>query len=161
MGRTSNPKWLIYVRESLFDSSAQIRIEAINAFSELCDVEMAEELTELIDDPELSVQLATIFALKKIGGRQSVMLLIKSLKNPEPEVISASIDSLRFISQEDNVDLNLFNESNELGKKKNPSEKEDNVLTLNKLVNQVPRQMIPSIQRDLNSFHNLLRSLVP
>ena len=127
MGRTSNPKWLIYVRESLFDSSAQIRIEAINAFSELCDVEMADELTELIDDTELSVQLATIFSLKKIGGKKSVTLLIKSLKNPEPEVVSASIDSLRFISQEDNIDPNLFNESNELGKKENLSEKEDNV----------------------------------
>jgi HEAT repeat protein len=125
MGRTSNPKWLIYVRESLFDSSTSIRIEAINAFSELCDVEMADELTELIEDPELSVQLATIFALKKIGGRQSVTLLIKSLKSPEPEVVSASIDSLRFISHEDNIDLNLFNDSNELGKKKIPSEKEE------------------------------------
>ena len=126
MGRTSNPKWLIYVRESLFDSSTSIRIEAINAFSELCDVEMADELTELIEDPELSVQLATIFALKKIGGRQSVTLLIKSLKSPEPEVVSASIDSLRFISHEDNVDLNLFNDSNEFGKKKIPSEKDKN-----------------------------------
>lgn len=125
MGRTANLKWLIYVRESLFNSSTRIRIEAIKAFPELCDVEMAEELTELIDDPELSVQLATIFALKKIGGRQSVTLLIKSLKSPEPEVVSASIDSLRFISHEDNFELNLFNDINEHAKKEIASENKD------------------------------------
>jgi HEAT repeat protein len=98
MGRNCDPTWLPILLNELSAVDAEARYEAAVACGELGEEEAVTYLIELIDDPDIDVQMAAIQALGKIGGPRAKNILqncLKSTKTAISEIASQALDELK------------------------------------------------------------------
>ncbi|NQW20005.1 MAG: HEAT repeat domain-containing protein [Chloroflexi bacterium] len=104
MGRTSNPKWVDHVLPDLEHDVAAVRYEATMAIGELGDEQHLRALQAPLDDSDLTVQLAAISAVERIGGDAAKNQLQQLLVSPEPRVVELAQQALQTLKHEDDLD---------------------------------------------------------
>jgi HEAT repeat protein len=104
MGRTSNPKWVARVVPDLEHDVVSIRYEATMAMGELGDEEHLSALEAPLDDADLTVQLAAISAVERIGGDIAKGQLERKLVSPEPRVVELVQQALQTMKDEEDLD---------------------------------------------------------
>ncbi len=104
MGRTSNPKWADYVIKDLEHDIVSLRYEAIMAIGEVGDERHLRALQTSLDDADLTVQLAAISAVDRIGGDLAKTQLEQQLANPEPRVVELAQQALETMKEEEDLD---------------------------------------------------------
>jgi len=104
MGRTSNPKWVDKVIADLEHDVVSVRYEATMAMGELADEEHLSTLEAPLDDADLTVQLAAISAIERIGGDIAKGQLEKKLLSPEPRVVELVQQALQTMKDEEDLD---------------------------------------------------------
>jgi HEAT repeat protein len=104
MGRSSDPKWIDNVLSHLEHDVASIRYEAAMAMGELGDEEHLHALEVPLDDADLTVQLAAISAVERIGGEVAKGLLELLLVSPEPRVVELVQQALQTMKDEEDLD---------------------------------------------------------
>lgn len=104
MGRTSDPRWVSYVLPDLEHDDASIRYEAAMAMGELGDEEHLHSLDVSLDDADLTVQLAAISAVERIGGDVAKSQLEQLLVSSEPRVVELVQQALQAMKDEEDLD---------------------------------------------------------
>ncbi|MBT5627812.1 MAG: HEAT repeat domain-containing protein [Chloroflexi bacterium] len=104
MGRTSNPKWVDRVIPDLEHDVVSIRYEATMAMGELGDEEHLTALEAPLDDADLTVQLAAISAVERIGGDVARGQLERKLVSTEPRVVELVQQALQTMKDEEDLD---------------------------------------------------------
>ncbi len=104
MGRTSDPKWIEYVIPDLEHDSASVRYEAAIAMGELGDEHHLRVMDAPLDDEDLTVQLAAISAVERIGGDAAKAKLELKLASPEPQVVELVQQALQTMKDEKDLD---------------------------------------------------------
>ncbi len=104
MGRTSDPKWVDRVVPDLEHDAASIRYEAAMAMGELGDERHLHALEAPLDDVDLTVQLAAISAVERIGGDTAKSLLELKLVSTEPRVVELVQQALQTLKDEEDLD---------------------------------------------------------
>ncbi|OGO31992.1 MAG: hypothetical protein A2136_05815 [Chloroflexi bacterium RBG_16_54_11] len=85
MGRSANTRWRTQVEQMLTHTRPGVRAEAASAAGELEIRTATPTLMELLDDPDLDVRLASIWALSQIGGDGVREALENQLENTEDD----------------------------------------------------------------------------
>ena len=104
MGRTSDPKWIGYVIPDLEHNAASVRYEAAMAMGELGDEHHLRVMDAPLDDEDLTVQLAAISAVERIGGDAAKAKLELKLASPEPQVVELVQQALQTMKDEEDLD---------------------------------------------------------
>ncbi len=103
MGRSANTRWNQQVLKMLTDSQPRIRAEAASAAGELEITEALPTLLELLDDPDLDVRMATIWALSQVGGNGVRLALENMLEttdiDEEADQIENALENLDFTEE--------------------------------------------------------------
>lgn len=97
MGKSYDRSWLPMVINELSSSKSAMRYEAATASGELEDEEASPHLVELLDDPDIEVQLVAIRALGKIGGSMAKKYLKSCLGSQQEEIRQATAEALQVI----------------------------------------------------------------
>lgn len=100
MGRSADEKWHPYILEMLDHKIPSIRYEAARAAGELEIRGAADQLFDLVDDPDEDTRLASIWSLTQIGG-EGVPELIEDLldeadNEEDIEFLEAAVENLAF-----------------------------------------------------------------
>lgn len=97
MGRTCDSQWISWILQDLDSMDPSIRCEAVNACKEIGGQLCVPKLMSLVEDEELEVQIAAIWALASVGGDQIRIYLEQvsnSIDNAElVEVIQAALST--------------------------------------------------------------------
>ncbi|MBN4064368.1 HEAT repeat domain-containing protein [Dehalococcoides mccartyi] len=104
MGRTSNPMWVDKVIPDLEHDVVSVRYEATMAMGELGDEQHLKVLDAPLDDEDLTVQLAAISAVERIGGDVAKDMLQLKLVSTEPRVVELVQQALQTLKDEDDLD---------------------------------------------------------
>ena len=104
MGRTSDPKWIEYVIPDLEHDVASVRYEAAMAMGELGGEHHLRVMDAPLDDEDLTVQLAAISAVERIGGDVAKAKLELKLASPEPQVVELVQQALQTMKDEEDLD---------------------------------------------------------
>jgi HEAT repeat protein len=104
MGRTSDPKWIDHVIPDVEHDVASIRYEATMAMGELGDEPHLRALQGALDDEDLTVQLAAISAVERIGGDTAREQLQQLLVSTEPRVVELVQQALQTMKDEEDLD---------------------------------------------------------
>ena len=104
MGRTSDPKWADRVVEDLEHDLVSVRYEATMAIGELGDEAHLRALEVPLDDEDLTVQLAAISAVERIGGDVAKDMLELRLVSSEPRVVELVQQALETMKEEEDLD---------------------------------------------------------
>lgn len=104
MGRTSDPKWVEHVTPDLEHDVVSIRYEAAMAMGELGDERHLQAMEAPLDDADLTVQLAAISAIERIGGDAAKAMLELKLVSPEPRVVELVQLALQTMKDEEDLD---------------------------------------------------------
>ena len=104
MGRTSDPKWIEYVIPDLEHDVASVRYEAATAMGELAEEHHLRVMDAPLDDEDLTVQLAAISAVERIGGDAAKAKLELKLASPEPQVVELVQQALQTMKDEEDLD---------------------------------------------------------
>jgi hypothetical protein len=104
MGQTSDPKWIGYVIPDLEHDAASVRYEAAMAMGELGDEHHLRVMDAPLDDEDLTVQLAAISAVERIGGDVAKAKLELKLSSPEPQVVELVQQALQTMKDEEDLD---------------------------------------------------------
>lgn len=75
MGRSVDTRWASQVRQEIFSPNPELRYEAARACGELQLAEAVTDLEELVDDADLEIQEAALWALGQIGGDKARTIL--------------------------------------------------------------------------------------
>lgn len=75
MGRSADTRWADQVQQELFSPNPALRYEAARACGELQLSESVDRLEELMEDVDIEVQEATLWALGQIGGHKARQIL--------------------------------------------------------------------------------------
>ena len=131
MGRSANSDWESKVLPMLDDRRPEVRLEAATAAGGLESKAAVQRLLELLDDDDIQVRLAAIWALSEIGGPGVRNALTTMLENTEDEeeaqLLEDALDNLSFTDgsggfelldvgegdEEDDEDLDYFEEDEE------------------------------------------------
>ncbi len=104
MGRTSDPKWADHVVQDLEHDVVSVRYEATMAIGEIGDESHLRALEAPLDDVDLTVQLAAISAVERIGGDFAKSQLEQCLASPEPRVVELAQQALETMKEEADLD---------------------------------------------------------
>jgi HEAT repeat protein len=89
IGRNINPEeWTETLRESMGSDDPDMRREAVLAAADYENT--VADLGDLVDDPDLSVRLATITALGQMGGPEARDILVYCYESDDPEIRKAA-----------------------------------------------------------------------
>ncbi len=97
IGRNCDPVWTSELVQQMGSRDPAIRREAAEAAADYEDTVAA--LSDLADDPDLSVRLAAISSLGTIGGPEAYEVLVYCYENPDPAIKKAAVDALREIEE--------------------------------------------------------------
>ncbi|NIW46789.1 MAG: hypothetical protein GWN30_19145, partial [Gammaproteobacteria bacterium] len=110
-----NNQWIPQIIENLSHEEPQIRMEAAQSAGLLGSQQAVPHLLQLIDDPEVEVKLAAIWALSEVGGMDARAalegLLKKSQDENEIDFLEDALENIDF--NELNLDFELFDISPE------------------------------------------------
>lgn len=104
MGRTSDPKWADHVVQDLEHDAVSVRYEATMAIGEVGDESHLRALEAPLDDIDLTVQLAAISAVERIGGDLAKSQLEQRLASPEPRIVELVQQALETMKEEEDLD---------------------------------------------------------
>ena len=104
MGQTSDPRWIEYVIPDLEHDAASVRYEATMAMGELAEEHHLRVMDAPLDDEDLTVQLAAISAVERIGGDVAKAKLELKLASPEPQVVELVQQALQTMKDEEDLD---------------------------------------------------------
>ena len=93
LGEMRNDDGYKAILEMLKDKAAEVRVEAVKALAKFEKKEALAELVKLYDD-EASVRRVAVETIAKIGGPDSVDLLIPALENDDYTVKRIAVDEL-------------------------------------------------------------------
>lgn len=109
MGRSADDRWGEIAKHELDAADPEMRYEAARACGELEYTPATRRLTELVDDVDEDVQLASVWALGQIGGdkaRQTLQAVLESNAEHLHEEAEAALDELEF--KGNNLDFAMF-----------------------------------------------------
>jgi len=95
MGRSADPRWKDTVVRQLHHPSPAMRYEAARACGELVARDAVPDLVELVEDVDLEVQEAALWALGQIGGDLARLTLERYLKADSDALRSAANEALQ------------------------------------------------------------------
>lgn len=104
MGRTSHPRWAEWVVQDLDHDVVSVRYEAAMAIGEVGGEEHLPAVQIALDDADLTVQLAAISAVERIGGEVAKGHLEKCLTSSEPRVVELAEQALETMKEEEDLD---------------------------------------------------------
>jgi len=126
MGRSANSHWNPMVLEVLNHTQPGVRAEAASAAGELEIKKAKPILLELLEDPDIDVRLAAIWALSQVGGsgvREALENYLESIDDSEEaDQIDNALENLEFT--EELRDINLLEISEDGDDSYDPSEDE-------------------------------------
>ena len=93
MGKSCNLSWLSIPLKELSNVDPEIRYESAGACGELEENKSIPYIIELINDPDMDVQLATIQTLSKLGGAETKEYLKQCLSNTSDAICQAAEQS--------------------------------------------------------------------
>jgi len=118
MGRSCDSRWEVKVRSAITHQSFEIRKEAIRTAGELELVNVRPVLLEFLDDSDIEIRMAAVWALSKIGGSsiRGILenLIEKSSTEKEIDIIENALENLVFDQSLGNFDISDFEESTDL-----------------------------------------------
>lgn len=81
-------EWRPFLIQSATDTKepARLRAECISILGEAKDGGAAKALTELLEDEEIEVRCSSLEALAKMGGKEVVGHVVRSLNSPDPSL---------------------------------------------------------------------------
>ena len=94
MGRNMNVRWAPLLLKELQSNEPAMRYEAAHAVGELGEQANVPALLPLLDDPDLEVQLAAIWALGQLGGRVAMQELQMRSEDDDDAIREAVDDAL-------------------------------------------------------------------
>ena len=98
MGRTMDQEWTPIIMHELNNTRAAMRYEAAHAAGEMTLEDALPRLSELIDDPDLEVRLASIWALGQIGGKPAAEALTRALNSDNEAIREAAKEAIHEIA---------------------------------------------------------------
>jgi HEAT repeat protein len=98
MGRNMDPRWQPTVLNELESQRPAMRYEAARAAGEMALEDALPLLTRLIDDPDLEVRLAAVWALGQVGGKPAAEALVKALRSDNPAMREAAQEAMEEIA---------------------------------------------------------------
>jgi HEAT repeat protein len=109
MGRSANPRWNPKVLKMLTHERPAVRAEAASAAGELEIIAAVPTLLELLDDVDLDVRMASIWALSQVGG-EGVRSALESMleiteDDEEANQIENALENLDFTEEMRNLAL--------------------------------------------------------
>jgi hypothetical protein len=109
MGRSCDRRWRSIVLKELESTSVEMRYEAARASGELGLRQAVPLLGRMMDDADLQIQEASIWALGQIGGPEAKRILDNAYENADEELAAALDDALaEHALQEGELDLALY-----------------------------------------------------
>lgn len=103
MGRSANPRWNPLVLKKLSHTHPGVRAEAASAAGELEIAEAVPVLIEMLEDSDLDVRLASIWALSQLGGkgvREALENLLETTDlDEEADQIDSALENLDFTEE--------------------------------------------------------------
>lgn len=103
MGRSANSHWNPQVLKMLTHTHPGVRAEAASAAGELEITKAVPMLVELLDDSDLDVRMAAIWALSQVGGtgvREALENLLETTEDDEEaDQISNALENLDFTDE--------------------------------------------------------------
>jgi HEAT repeat protein len=93
IGHNLAPEWTPVLAEQMASEDPGIRREAAEAAAAYEDA--VDALSDMVDDPVISVQLAAISSLGKIGGAEAKDILIFCFESEDPVIKKAATAALR------------------------------------------------------------------
>lgn len=109
MGRSANSRWNSRVLKMLDHNQPMIRAEAASAAGELEIGEAKPILLEMLDDSDIDVRMASIWALSQIGGAGVRRALEKRLETTDDEEeadqIGKALENLEFTDEMRSINL--------------------------------------------------------
>jgi HEAT repeat protein len=113
MGRSADLRWRGMARAELQNPEAAMRREAARTCGELEVSAAQRDLLLLLDDDELDVRLAAIYALGRIGGQQAQEALRIMEQSEEPQEAEAATLALEEILFYGGTDIALHDDLDE------------------------------------------------
>ncbi len=117
MGRSADPKWNSRVVEMLEHQRPLVRAEAASAAGELEIKSAVPSLLKILDDSDLDVRMAAIWALSQLGGKGVRKALEKMLDATDDEdeasLLENALDNLDFTEDLGTIALLNISESDE------------------------------------------------
>lgn len=103
MGRSMRPTWYPYIERELGSRSPALRYEAARAVGELGaeGQAMVAGLIALVDDDDLEVALAAIWALGQVGGEHARRVLRRIARSNDAARRQAAVDALEELALDD------------------------------------------------------------
>lgn len=95
MGRSADARWKDTVARQLHHPSPAMRYEAARACGELLVRDAVPDLVELVEDVDLEVQEAALWALGQIGGDMARLTLERYLESDSAALRAAANDALQ------------------------------------------------------------------
>ncbi len=86
MGQNCDISWLPILLKELTSTDVEMRYEAAGACGEMGEEEAVHHVIELINDPDIDVQLSAIHALGRIGGSKAKECLQHCLQNSDEAI---------------------------------------------------------------------------
>lgn len=94
MGRSMDERWQQTVMAELQSDLPAMRYEAARAAGEMVLEDSVPDLIEMVEDGDLEVRLAAVWALGQIGGKPAAQALALALKSEEPAMREAAQEAL-------------------------------------------------------------------
>ncbi|MBF6612319.1 MAG: HEAT repeat domain-containing protein [Chloroflexi bacterium] len=98
MGRSMDPRWEQVILDELESNHPAMRYEAAHAAGEMVLSDALPQLVRMIEDRDLEVRLAAIWALGQIGGKPATEALSQALQSDEPAIKEAAQEAMGEIS---------------------------------------------------------------
>lgn len=92
MGGSADQRWLPIIQEELSSPSPDMRAEAAQAAGAIGSADMIDSLETLLDDEELEVAIAAVYALGQIGGDRAFGLLSDLSESSENDELVDAVD---------------------------------------------------------------------
>jgi HEAT repeat protein len=111
MGRSADPRWRPLVLAELSSTDAAMRFEAARASGELEMSEAVSQLIDLVDEADVEIRNAAIWALGRIGGHEARRVLRACCASTDESLADAAqeaLDELEFLSGDDELPAFLF-----------------------------------------------------
>src|SRR6266516_4150354 len=98
MGRNMDARWQQTVLDELDSDVPAMRYEAARAAGEMTLEDALPMLARMIDDSDLEVRLASVWALGQIGGKPAAEALLGALKSEDPVMREAAQEAMQEIA---------------------------------------------------------------
>jgi HEAT repeat protein len=92
MGLTADRQWLPILNDEMSSPSADFRAEAARAAGGLGSADSIDALEGLLNDQDIEVAMAAVYALGQIGGDRATELLTRLAEDPDYEELYDAID---------------------------------------------------------------------